>query len=146
MKRYAFLLPLALAAPAIAQQWPDGPPPPAEFIAAREHERDDLALVLGLSPQQRPALASFLAAEAPPEQPMTRPDPTQGFEQRLADREQHLHAREADEGKRIAAARTFYAALDSRQRLVFEAVMRLRGRLGGPRPHGPPPGHGPDQD
>lgn len=149
MKRYAFVLLFAMAAPAIAGQRPDGPPQRPDFAAGRQRESDDLALVLGLSAAQRPALAAFLAADAPPEPPMMRGDTAQGFEQRLAEQERRLAERNAQDGKHIAAARAFYAALDARQRLVFEAVSRLRhGPLGpsGPGPHGPADGHGPDED
>lgn len=151
MKRYACFLLLAIAAPAVAGQRPDG-------AAMRQREGDDLALVLGLSAAQRPALAAFLAADAPPEPPRMRPDMAQDFEQRLAERERRIGERTADDRTRLAAARAFYAALDARQRPVFEAVMRLRHSPGGPGPHGPlsgppsgppggpPDGPGPDRD
>lgn len=135
MKRYACFLLLAIAAPAVAGQRPDG-------AAMRQRESDDLALVLGLSPTQRPALAAFLAADAPPEPPMMQPDMAQGFEQRLAERERRIGERTADARKRLSAARAFYATLDARQRPVFEAMMRLRHGPEGPGPEGPGP-HGP---
>lgn len=150
MKRYACFLLLAIAAPAVAGPRPD-------FVAMRQREGDDLALILGLSAAQRPALAAFLASDAPPEPPMMRPDAAQGFEQRLAEQERRIGERTADDRKRLSAMRAFYAALDARQRLVFEAVMRLRhgpGGPGGPGPHGPlngapngaPNGAGPDRN
>lgn len=142
MKRYACFLLLAITAsaavPAVAEPRPD-------FATMRQREGDDLALILGLSAAQRPALAAFLAADAPPEPPMTRPDAPQGFEQRLAEQERRIGERTADDRKRLSAARAFYAALDTRQRSVFEAVMRLRHGPGGPGPHGPHgPSDGPD--
>ncbi len=139
MKRYACFLLLAIAAPAAAGPRPD-------FATVRQREGDDLALVLGLSAAQQPALAAFLAADAPPEPPTMRPDAPQGFEQRLAEQERWIGERTAEDRQRVSATRTLYAALDARQRAVFEAVMRLRHGPGGPGPHGPPEGPGPEQD
>ncbi|MEG3166246.1 Spy/CpxP family protein refolding chaperone [Sphingomonas sp. PB2P19] len=148
MIRYAYVLMLASAAPATAEQQPDGPRPRPDVTAMHQREGDDLALVLGLSAAQRPALAAFLALDAPHEPRMMRPDTAPGFEQQLAEQERRLAKRNADDGKRIAAMRTFYAALDARQRRVFEAVLRLRngpGGPGGPGPHGLPNGLRPDR-
>jgi hypothetical protein len=153
MKRTLLLL-LTLTGPAMAGQQPDAPPARPDFAQMRKMEGDDLAVILGLKPAQRPALDAFLNATAP-RPPMARPDAHLGFEQDLAARERGIDAMGAAEHTRIAAARTFYVSLDGRQRQVFEATMRLRHGHGGPGPgpHGPgpggregPAGHGPDRD
>ncbi|WP_176499673.1 Spy/CpxP family protein refolding chaperone [Sphingomonas sp. HMP9] len=117
-----------------------GPPP--EMIAPMQaREADDMALLLNLRPAQRPALTAFLQSTAPPApahddarpRPGTAPE---GFAQRLDRMTQDSARRSADDAGRIAAARSFYDALDPAQRQAFDALMRLRQGTG---PHGPPP-------
>jgi hypothetical protein len=160
----SLLLIAGLAVPAVAQQpavAADGPggrptsgramgrpggerPDPA---AMRRREADDLALVLGLSAAQRPALDAFLTAQMPPRRPDGPPsgEAALGFEQRLGAMQAAVRARGAEEQARIEALQRFYGQLDARQKSVFEALMRLRHGPGGPGGHGPegPGGDGP---
>lgn len=141
MKRLSYIVLLAIAGPALAVQHPaDAPPGRADFDAMRRKESDDLALVLGLSASQRPALDAFLAGSAPPrppQHPMAGAEmPPESFEQQLARREQHAVDMSDGERKHIAAVRNFYGVLNARQRQLFEAVMRLRHGPGG-ADHGP---------
>lgn len=144
---------LSLSAPSLAaaqaepgpggmmRHWPDRP-------QMLKREADDLAIILDLTPDKRPALEAFLAANGPPERPMGPPPARlesapsmMGFEQHLQEMEAHSARHAAAEKARIEAARAFYAVLDTHQKLVFEALMRLRHGPGGAG-HGPD-GHGP---
>lgn len=91
---------------------PPSPPPPgmdpAQAAAARA---DDMALLLGLRPDQRPALDQFLGA-------MTPPDRDGG-----GDRGSWMQAR-------VAAAQTFRATLAPDQQARFDALERLRHGMG----------------
>ena len=118
-------------------------PPPAMIAQMQAREADDMALLLNLRPQQRPALTAFLQSIAPPPRPMQDPHapegprpapPTDGFAQHLDRMTQDAARHSADDTRRITAARTFYDALDPAQRSAFEALMRLRH---GPGPRGP---------
>ncbi|MBB4087515.1 hypothetical protein [Sphingomonas carotinifaciens] len=148
---------MGLALPAVAQQAgpvPQGRGAGPDHAARQRREADDLALVLGLRQDQRPALDAFLAASGPPARPERRagerpalPNTPPSFEQeldRMAERDTR-HAAEARQ--RIGAARAFFAQLDQRQKQIFEAVMRLRRGPGGfdrPGPGGPGP-RGPEE-
>ena len=116
-------------------------PPPERLSQMQAGEADDIALLLHLRSEQRPALAAFLQSMAPPAPPRDDrgpgPDPaSQGFAERLDRMARDSARRSADDAGRITAARTFYGALDPAQRQAFDALMRLRP---GPGPHGPPP-------
>lgn len=118
----------------------------AMMAQMQAREADDIALLLNLRADQRPALAAFLGSMTPPPPPwvgegrsaqngpQTMP-PKEGFAQHLDRMTQDTARRSAEDMKRIAAARTFYDALDPTQRRAFEALLRLR--------HGRGPGFGP---
>ena len=153
--RLAPILALAIASPGIAvAQGDSGPPFRADLEAVQRRETDDIALLLGLRPDQRPALATYLqslAPPAPPEDPRARHRPAAGaippddgfarHLQRMADATARISA---DQSRRIVVARTFYDGLDPNQRRAFEALMRVRHGPpilpGGPRPGGFMPG------
>jgi hypothetical protein len=142
MKLLSLLL-IPLAAAAAAQQPPAAPrpgsPPGAEAAVARA-EGDDLALLVGLAPGQRPALDRYLAAVRPPRPERAIGEARPSFAGELDRREQGLTA----ERSRIEAARRFYEQLDAGQRQRFDALMRLRHGPGGPGAPGRPPLEGPD--
>lgn len=137
---------VGMAPGAQAQGLEDGPPPRADSAKMQAREADDMALVLALRADQRPALTAFLQSMAPPPPPfgagrapgMGDDIADDGFARRL-DRMARDSARRSEEDtRRITAARSFYASLDPAQRRSFEALMRLRhgpGRASGP--HGP---------
>lgn len=149
---------LGMSHAALAQGPRDGPPPRIDVAGMQAREVDDMALVLALRPEQRPALAAFVQSMAPSPLPPrggdrakdTRDDagPDESFTRRLDRMAQDSARRSEEDGRRITAARTFYVSLDPAQRRAFEALMRLRHRPGPPGPmHGrdggpplPPPG------
>ena len=146
-------LSLVLALPASAQQpRPEGPPGRPDIASMRAREAGDIALLLGLSAAQRPLLDAFLASGPPPHgrfgpppldpraPRMTPPETPPTFEQHLAKMEEALASRTAEERRRIALARSFYASLDARQRGLFEALERLRHAPPGPGPFAGPGG------
>jgi protein CpxP len=126
---------LSLATVAVAQ-----PAPPAgqdrqawiqQKIAERHAEVSrDLVILLEIKPGQQAALDAFLAAAAPgPDRrggAEAKPAPAETEPERL-DRMSAMEQRHAARMQaRIAATRTFYAALDPHQRQLFDALMRLR--------------------
>jgi len=141
------MLALALAASASlvqAQIRPPMPPGGKAFDARRE---EDLALLLDLTPAQKPALEAWLEASRPgprgfhPDGPP--PATAQTFGERLDDIEKGQAEAGAQARAWIAAARSFYAQLDPHQRQLFEALERLRPPMGPMHhggPGGPPPG------
>lgn len=163
---------MGLPLPVAAQGRDDGPPPAAEIAKMQAREADDIALVLVLRPEQRPALVAFLQSMMPPPPlPLSGRDgrgpgpdepahtdaapPSDGFAQHLDRMAKDVARRSADDTRRLTVARTFYDGLDPTQRRTFEALMRLRhgpgpGGPGGPGRGGPgrggPGGHGPDRD
>ena len=122
---------LALGAlPAGAEQGPDDRTRP-DMAAMRNQEADDLALLLGLSAAQRPALDAFLQADRPPTPPRddewgSRRGGPPTFGRDLARREVADAEHAGRDRARLGAAHTFYAQLDQRQKLAFDALMRLR--------------------
>jgi hypothetical protein len=136
----AACFPAAAQSPAPQAMRPGMRPDRAAMMKARA---DDIALLIGLRPEQRAGLDALLEHRMPPpggpeRGPMARaPEgPPPSFEARLAEMEKH----DAAEHTRIAAIKAFYQGLDAQQRARFEAVMRLRGGPG----HGfGPPGFGP---
>lgn len=148
-----------LPLPAAAQRQGEGPPPPAEIAKMQARETDDIALLLTLRPEQRPALTAFLQSTTPPPPPRGGPDgraangraangkgpdaaPSgDGFAQHLDRMALDAARHAAEDTRRITAARSFYEGLDPVQRRAFEALMRLRHGNGehgpgGPGPHG----------
>jgi hypothetical protein len=114
----------------------------------------DIGTILGLRPEQRPALEAMLSATTPPPPPRgkemdagMKPDdrqqpPTKSFTEHLAQREREASQRAEAEHMRLTALRTFYLQLDAGQQQRFEALMRLsHGSDGG---FGPPPPGGPN--
>ncbi|HXH16542.1 MAG TPA: Spy/CpxP family protein refolding chaperone [Sphingomonas sp.] len=119
-------------------------PAPAMIAHMQAREADDMALVLNLRAEQRPALLAFLQSMTPPPPPKgdgpRAPDasqPTDGFADHLDRMATDSARRSAADTQRIGAAKTFYGSLDPVQRRAFEALMRLRH---GPGPRGPMPG------
>jgi periplasmic protein CpxP/Spy len=135
-------------------------PDPAQFAAHRaemEAKRSaDIALLLGLRPDQKPALDSFLAAamphgphhdQGPDRGPGHGPDgapPPQdeGTVAALDHMSQHIDARDAEAKQRIAATKRFYTSLTADQQQRFDAMMHLMHGMGGHRGMG---GHGDGQ-
>lgn len=130
--------------PVAAEPGPGMPPPPADLVAIRHQQADDVALLLGLAAAQRPALEAFLQADGPPlhgqgEERRTAPA---GFEQQLARREAADAEHARHDRARLGAVRAFYADLDAHQKQLFEALMRLRHAPGGPHGDRGPGGPG----
>jgi hypothetical protein len=124
---------------------------PAKMLAQRSA---DMALLLGLRTEQRPALEAMLRATMPPAPPEgpdrdkeggkgrgEMPTPTANFIETLARIERDVSQRADAERARVAALRAFYTQLDSSQQQRFEALLRVShgpiGMGGGPRPGGP---------
>lgn len=143
------LMALGAAGGASAQDAHRGPPPPpssAAPMAMRQHEADDIALVLRLRADQRPALNAFVESwgpPAPPPGPPPRPTMSENdFPGDLARMEQRAAQRAVEDRERFASARAFYARLELPQKAAFDALMRLRQAPGGPGRgpmDGPPP-------
>jgi hypothetical protein len=114
--------------------------PPAAIPERQAREADDMALLVGLRPEQRPVLMTFLRSMAPPQSPPPPPrgasDPvrTDGMALQLDRMTRDAARRSVDDTQRIAALRSFYDVLDPAQRRAFDALMRLRH---GPGPRGP---------
>lgn len=132
----------------------------ADFAQMRKQRTDDIALLIGLRPDQRPGLDQLLAAMEPARGEWSRgagdkdrpapPAPNADFSAKLDWMAQHIDAKDAAAKQKIDAVRRFYASLDAGQRQRFEALDRLRhsdpmhrhmrGMMGGHgRPGGPPP-------
>lgn len=139
-------LPVSAAAQDHGGHGERGPISRTMMAQMQAREADDIALLLNLRANQRPALAAFLGSMTPPpppwvgegrsaqDGPQTMP-PREGFAQHLDRMTQDTARRSAEDLQRIAAARKFYDALDPTQRRAFEALLRLR--------HGRGPGFGP---
>ncbi|MDZ4369991.1 MAG: Spy/CpxP family protein refolding chaperone, partial [Phenylobacterium sp.] len=135
-----------IATTAVAQPAPGAAPgarsaPSAEMQArrdaARKQRTDDLRAILRLRPDQEPALAAYLAAQAPqrrgpgmtarPEPgaaPLTTPQRLDRMAQRTAEMNRRHDARRK-------AVETFYAALAPDQQRAFDALQRLQGPKAG---------------
>lgn len=151
--RTLFLIALAagLAAPALAAD----PATPArsphagwarpDFAKMRAQHVDDVALLLGLRADQRPALETFLSTIEPhrgpreggmrPPEGNTPPGADEGTLARLDRMSAHLDRRDADAKQKIDATRKFYAGLTPEQQRRFDALERLHhgamhGRMG----------------
>jgi hypothetical protein len=144
---------LASAAVVQAQDAPSAPPPagarqgwdPARFHARMEARRAErlkaLHDVLAIRPNQEAAFQTFASAMRPPERtpgagPVGRSDDRAALAnlttpERLDRMAQRMQARTAEHqarfAQRIAATKTFYAALDPAQQKAFDALPMLRG-------------------
>jgi len=113
----------------------DPPAPPAQGMdpaQAAASRADDMALLLGLRPDQRPALDDFLGKIAPP-----------------ADGDRHGPPDGSWMQARMAAMQDYRATLAPDQQARFDALERLRrggmgGRMGGGRGHWGGRGGGPE--
>ncbi|WBO22969.1 hypothetical protein [Sphingomonas abietis] len=112
-------------------------PPPAPGMGSPQQagsRADDMTLLLGLAPQQRPALEAYLQAVAPP----PRGDRQDGDHGDGGDR--HGPPDAAQMQARIEAAQHFRASLNPDQQARFDAIERVshgmgsRHRWGGPPP------------
>ncbi len=118
-----FLLPtlavsaMMMGAPVRAD--PSPPPPGMDPSQSASVRADDMALLLGLRPDQRPALDQFLGATMPPPH-------TDGDERRGPPDAAMMEAR-------MDAAQRFRAGLTSDQQMRFDALERLRHGMGGHR-------------
>ena len=137
-----------------------------DFAQMRARHADDVALLIGLRPDQRPALDAFPATIMPPHgdrehgegrRPMgdmpTPPTGNEGTLARLDKMSAHIDRANAEAKQRIDATRKFYAGLTPDQQRRFDALERLHhGAMHehmGMRGHGGPegdrgPGPGPD--
>lgn len=130
----------------------------AAFAKMRQRRADDLALLIGLRPEQRPALDAMLAAMEPPHRDWGRertdgekPAADDGMIARLDRMSARIDARSTAAKAKLDTLRRFYAGLSPDQKLRFDALERLRhdhdrmGRHGGMRGgmHGGP-GGGPE--
>lgn len=117
----------------------------AEFAAMKKRRADDVALLIGLRADQRPAFDAMMAAMARPHREPGEGKPPMGgpagaADESMATRLDRMSARidehDAAAKSRLAALRTFYAGLNPDQRLRFDALDRLRHDHGGMEPHG----------
>jgi Spy/CpxP family protein refolding chaperone len=119
-----------------------------EMRAKREARRaDDVALLLGLRPDQRPAFDQFLQSMKPPhggpgdERGPGRPKPSSEdmtTATRLDSMDASADRRNTMSKQKIAATRAFYTSLTPEQQRRFDALDRLRrdhrhGHRGGMR-------------
>jgi hypothetical protein len=161
---FAVLAVVAAGTVAIAQTAPTAGQPDraarwqahkAEFDAMRKQRADDIALLIGLRADQRPAFDAMLAAMEPPHRDWGagKPDGAPGaadesMSARLDRMSARIDERSAAEKAKLAALKSFYAGLSPDQRLRFDALERLRhdhggihggrgGRFGGDHGRGP---------
>jgi periplasmic protein CpxP/Spy len=148
---------VALAAQPVPQQPREMSHPMPDFAKIRQQRADDLALLIGLRADQRPALDAMMTAMEPPHRdwgkPGDRPMPPEpgadeSFSARLDHMSQHIDKKDAEAKRKIEAVRSFYASLDPDQKRRFEALDRLRHSdpafHHGMHGHGMGHGHGPD--
>jgi hypothetical protein len=133
-------------------------PTPAQ-MAAHRAEREakqsaDIALLLGLRADQKPALDSFLSTMHPhgmhhgPDGgakgghgPDGTPPPPENTMAMLDHMDQRIDQRDADAKQRIAATKRFYTALTPEQQQRFDAMAHLmHGHFGHEGGHGGPGG------
>ncbi|HEY0270833.1 MAG TPA: Spy/CpxP family protein refolding chaperone [Sphingomonas sp.] len=118
----------------------------AEFDAMKKHRADDIALLIGLRADQRPAFDAMMAAMEPPHHGPGERGPGKGgpgegaSDESLTARLDHMSARIDERGAaekaRLNALKAFYTSLTPDQRLRFDALDRLR------HDHRPMGGHG----
>ena len=137
-----------------------------DFAQMRARHADDVALLIGLRPDQRPALDALLATIMPPHGEREHgeghaamgdmsapPAVDEGTLARLDKMSAHVDRANAEAKQRIEATRKFYAGLTPDQQRRFDALERLHhgamhermgmgmGMMGHGRPEG---GHEPD--
>ncbi len=156
------LMASAATATLAADAAPQGQPPQGrwgrpDLTQMRARHADDVALLIGLRPDQRPALDVFLATIMPShgdwgrdgdQKPMgdaATPPVNEGTLARLDRMSAHVDRANAEAKQRIEATRKFYAGLTPDQQRRFDALERLHhgamhGRM---MEHGH---HGPDRD
>jgi len=160
--RLAIILSFAaasIAAPVLAA---DQSPPPqggwqrpsaeqieAHHAAMQAKRSGDIALLLGLRADQKPALDTFLASARPQgmhgghdrgHAPGAASPASDGGTIASLDRmDQRIDARDADAKQRIAATKRFYASLSPDQQQRFDAMAQL---MHGHFAHGGMGGHG----
>ncbi|HLZ79597.1 MAG TPA: Spy/CpxP family protein refolding chaperone [Sphingomonas sp.] len=133
-----------------------------DFAQMRARHADDVALLIGLRPDQRPALDAFLATIMPHgereggeghpamgDMPAP-PAAEEGTLARLDRMSAHVDRANVEAKQRIEATRKFYASLTPDQQRRFDALERLHhGAMHermGMRGHGRPEGdRGPDR-
>jgi hypothetical protein len=139
-----------LAVPALAQtpppadgahrHGPDGPRMHEMMEKHREAAAHDLHTILNIRPDQEAAFSAFEASMTPPPREekmkhdhaaMTAMTTPQKLDMMQARMTKHLERMQT----RIAAVKTFYAALSPQQQQVFDALHRMHGggRWGGRR-------------
>lgn len=150
--RAAIMLMLVSTGSAVAQ--PTGSPtkqhdrPPPITAAMLEKKADDLSLLIGLAPGQRPLLEAMLRTSMPPARSEGRkpegPDAgppalpaDRPFAEQIAQMERLSSERAKAEQARITALSAFYRSLNAVQQERYDAVIRLSH--GGPAGFGPPP-------
>jgi hypothetical protein len=151
MRRLAFAILLPLATAVVAQP----APPPGERTMPdpaqiRQQFEDDMSLLIGLRPDQRPGLQSFLATMTPrhrgwhdgerggdqgngkgrdhdggPEK-ADFPSPNDTMLTRLDRMSREMDTHDAEAKQRIAAARQFYTSLNPDQQRRLDALDRLK--------------------
>lgn len=119
---FAAIAASALIAGTAAIAFPPPPPPPPsgdDAAQAAAGRADDMTLLLGLRPDQRPALNDFLGAITPA--PRGEGD------------ERHGPPDQAAMQARMAATQRFRAILSPDQQMRFDALERMRHGMGGRR-------------
>jgi hypothetical protein len=129
----------------------------ARFADMKKRRGDDIALLIGLRADQRPAFDAMMAAMEPPHHGPDKDGPhegpggdSHGADESLPTRLDHMSARidarSAAEKAKLTGLKSFYASLSPDQKLRFDALDRLRhghdmmGRHGGGHEHGGPGG------
>ena len=147
MRSAAFPVALLLGVAVAQAQTPSGARSGAWRMMRAQHEQEmmtDLHTVLRIRPDEESAFQAFAAAmhqsdRAPPEmEDMERLTTPQLIDRMDASKAVH----DAEERRRGAAVKAFYAALSVEQRQVFDALHRLtmgHGGWGMHGRHGPPP-------
>ena len=137
---------LAVSTGAQAQPGPRAPSPEMQAmrVAHMQQRAADLRTVLRLRPDQEGAFQAFLKSIGPPPgmhgmsgmsgmhemSGMSGPPKAISTPERLDEMAKRRDAREAEGQRRVEALKTFYAALNTEQKQVFDALGRLRGGPG----------------
>lgn len=115
---------------------------PGRMHMSPEHQAERIKTILQLRPDQEPALKAFLEATHPNRDEVRdhfvkfdEKAPLKTTPERLAEMEARMARHQAAMTKRIAATKTFYAALDDKQKKVFDAMPMMMGPGFGPMGH-----------